>query len=71
MDEEMLDLRCPVSPSKMFARMRSGMVVDGNLVEIACPECARRYRKGGDNVSRVLHRYNVLGDCIETEIVRS
>lgn len=67
----MIDLRCPVSPSRMFARMRGGLVVEGNLVEVACSECARKYRKNGEPVARVLHRFNLLGQCIETEIVRS
>lgn len=69
---EMIDLRCPVDPRRMFARMKAGAVCEGNLVEVACPECARRIRKAGDeSVRSVLHRFDILGECIESEVLRS
>lgn len=68
----MIDLRCPVDTRRMFARMRRGLLVEGNLVEVACPECAKRLRSMGEpGVVRVLHRYDVTGEVIETEVVRS
>lgn len=70
-DDGMIDVRCPVDTRRMFARMRSGVTVEGNLVEVACPECARSLRKMGESdVVRVLHRYDILGECIETEVHR-
>lgn len=69
---EMLDVRCPVDPRRMFLRLASGIVCDGNLVEVACPECARRLRRSGDpQVRLVLHRYDIAGECIETETLRA
>lgn len=71
-EEEMVDVRCPVDTRRMFARMRRGEISDGNLIEIACPECVKRYRTLGDRtVLRVLHRYDILGECIESDVIRS
>ena len=67
-----VDLRCPVDTRRLFARLRRGeaQIVDGNLVEVACDDCRRARRKTGDTVRLVLHRFNVLGECVETEVVR-
>lgn len=72
MGEQMLDVRCPVDPRRLFARMAQGLICEGNLVEVACRECARRLRKTGDpSVRMVLHRFDITGECIETEAVRT
>lgn len=60
------DLRCPVTPRRKFA-----LVVEGNLIETACMDCKQTRRRQGDHdVAIVLHRYNLLGEHVETEVVR-
>lgn len=72
MADAMLDVRCPVDPRRLFMRMARGVVCEGNLVEVACRECASRLRRDGEpDVRQVLHRYDISGECIESEIVRS
>lgn len=67
--DDLVDLRCPVSPRKLFARMRTGMIVEGNVVEVACPECRRIRRKQGEDVRLVIHQYDVLGECVHTDVL--
>lgn len=65
-----VDLRCPVDSRKLFGRLLLGdaEIVEGNLIEIACDACKRNQRTLGKDVDLVLHRYNVLGKHVETEI---
>lgn len=67
-----VDLRCPVTPRRLFARWRTdGRIVDGNLIEVACDDCkAAARRMGQPDVALVLHRFNVLGECVESEVRR-
>lgn len=68
-----LEIRCPVGPQRLFAKLLSDgerpKVVDGNLLEFACADCRRLRRQQGETVSLVLHRYNILGELIETQVV--
>lgn len=68
-----VELRCPTGPRKLFAKLRmSGeqpSVTSGNLVEMACQDCRRRLRSEGRDVSLVLHRFNIVGELIETVAV--
>lgn len=57
-----VELRCVANHSRLLAKVRNPHIVDGNLIEIACRDCAKA--TGAD---RVLHRFNVLGELIETE----
>lgn len=64
-----VDLRC--SAGKLLAKVyQSGQqpqfVHPDNLIELACPDCKAQFRKQGRSVARVLHRYNILGELIET-----
>lgn len=63
-DQDVSELRCPENPSRLFARLRGVRVTDGNLIEVSCRDC-RRGRFG----VRVLHRFDVLGNLVETEEV--
>jgi len=63
-----VDLRCPVTPQRLFARLMEASIVEGNLIEVACGDCRKTARRMGQNVVLVLHRYNLLGECVETEI---
>lgn len=40
-----------------------------NLIEQACSDCARALRKERPDVFRVLHRYSLLGNLVETSVV--
>lgn len=64
-----VDLRCPVDSRRLFARVKFGdvTIVEGNLIEIAYNDCRASLRKMGEDVRLVLHRFNVLGECVETE----
>ena len=68
-----VDIRCPVNSRRLFARLLVGdaEIVEGNLIEIACDDCKKAQRTlSGPDVALVLHRYNVLGKHVETEIRR-
>lgn len=66
-----VDLRCPVTPRRLFGRLKGQTtLVDGNLLEFACDDCRKAQRALGNDVVLVLHRYNLLGQHVETEVKR-
>lgn len=66
-----VDLRCPEHYGTLLLRIGRPVIVDGaNMIEVACKSCRNDLRRRGDAVFRVLHRYNVIGDLVETEVVR-
>jgi len=72
---EAIEIRCESHPGRLLGRLlqsSSQRRVDpsSNLLEFTCRECARDLRKDGDPVTRVLHRYNLVGELVETEVVR-
>lgn len=72
MHEEVM-IRCPNGPQRLFLKMLvdgdSPKVVPGmNLMELACSDCARSYRKSGKDIFRVLHRYWINGELSETVV---
>lgn len=70
-----IDFRCPVEPRHLFLKLKSQgrptPVVEGNLLELACDVCKKIQRQRQPDVIRVLHRFNILGEWIETEVVRA
>jgi hypothetical protein len=71
-----VDLRCPLGPRKLLAKVKltgdRPIVNSDNLLEMACQDCRRRLRSEGQlNIRLVLHRFDIIGQLIETEIVRS
>jgi hypothetical protein len=71
---ERIELRCPVGPRKLFAMMqragqRPSYIHPDNLIEFSCYDCKRSYRSQGRSVRRVLHRYDLSGELIETLLV--
>ena len=68
-----IEVRCPSSVGKLFMKLKlSGepvIVTEGNLLEFSCSDCKRLLKKEGTPVFRVLHRYDLAGALIETEIV--
>lgn len=75
-----VDVRCPVGmpgpdgtcrPGKLLLKLRQAggqpqYVHPDNLIELPCDDCRKRLRKSGREVRRVLHRYNFIGELIET-----
>lgn len=54
----------------MFAKLRlegkKPTFVEGNLIEFSCDNCRASMRRMGTPVRLVLHRYDILGELIET-----
>jgi hypothetical protein len=77
---EEVEVRCPVPvelpsghciPGRLLLKLRlSGeipsYVYPDNLIELACDDCRGRLRKRGVNVKRVLHRFDLAGNLVET-----
>lgn len=66
-----VEVRCPVGPKRLLSKLRlSGEephYTNDNLIEFACDDCRRWYQRNGHpEVRRVLHRYNFLGEIVET-----
>jgi hypothetical protein len=67
------DWRCPFGTlfGRMLIRERPPTIVEHNLVEFACSDCKRAVRSQDHQVFRVLHRFNIVGELIETVILRA
>lgn len=70
---ETVEVRCPVGPKRLFTKLKLGeesgrYVHPANWIEISCSDCRRRLRsvRESDEVVRVCHRYNFLGEVVET-----
>ena len=69
---EFIDIRCPIGPQSLLMRMipmEKPQITSENLVELACSDCARTLRKRGQDVLRVLHRYDLAGTLVESVVV--
>lgn len=69
-----VEIRCPVGPQRLFLKMRIEGRIDFinselNCMELSCQDCCRSLRKEGHRVFRVLHRYAVNAELIETVVV--
>lgn len=68
-----VEIRCPEDPRRLLSKLLlSGgkpTVVEGNLIEFACDNCKKALRSSGQSVVRVLHRYNLAGELVETEVI--
>lgn len=69
------ELRCPHGPKQLLAKVRANgdyrQITNDNVLEIACRDCARVARQKDPTVRRVLHRFNILGELVESVIQRS
>lgn len=66
-----VDLRCPADPRRLFGRLGGARIGADNTIEFVCGDCRKVYRRNGDDrVVRVLHTFNMLGECIDTEVLR-
>lgn len=81
-DAVRVDLRCPIPGPGFGCRERMGKllaravhygepahVLAAGMVEVGCDNCARAERAAGRPCARVLHRFNLLGELVATEIV--
>lgn len=69
-DDIEIEIRCPVHPVRLMLKLAHPRVIEGaNLLEIPCRDCRKDKRDAGERVKLVLHRFNVLGQCVETEVV--
>ncbi len=61
---DIVEVRCPVGPQRLFTKLRLAAFryVEGNLIEFPCSDCRRR----DPEQQNVFHRYNFLGDLVET-----
>lgn len=68
------ELRCPVGPKRLLMKvLDSGgqPYVDpgSNLLELACSDCKRALRAQGRQVTLVVHRFNLIGELVESVVV--
>lgn len=77
---EEIEVRCPVPqqlphgdclPGKLLFKLRlSGgipsYVYPDNLIELPCEHCRISMKKAGREVRRVLHRFDLAGQLVET-----
>lgn len=67
-------MRCPWGPRRLLMKLiqdgERPQLTDGNLLELACSDCKRTMRRSGDPVTQVLHRYNLLGEMIESVVLK-
>lgn len=63
---DIVEVRCPVGPQRLFTKLRladvSPRYVAGNLIEFPCADCRRR----DPDQFAVFHRYNFLGELVAT-----
>lgn len=68
------ELRCPNGPQRLFAKVLSDgekpVITEYNWIELYCNDCKRIHNKkrGFEEIQRVLHRYDLAGTLMETEI---
>jgi len=63
-----VEIRCPRT-RRLFTKLsiQNANVVEGNLMEFSCDNCRKLKRQQEGVVLRyVLHRYNFLGEWVET-----
>lgn len=69
-----IELRCPVGPRKLLAKVRleglKPVVVEGNLLELACRDCTRTLRATEPDVRLVVHRFDLAGTLVESYVDR-
>jgi hypothetical protein len=67
-----VEVRCPVGPQKLFTKLKLGeefaKYLPGNLIEFTCGDCARTISRERQEPVRVFHRFNFIGELIDTSI---
>lgn len=70
---EVVDLRCPEDSRELLMRYHREVgkpPVSGNLMELHCRVCSRNARQIDRSITRVLHRFDLVGDLVESVVVR-
>lgn len=67
-----VEIRCPTGPRQLLMKLRQSgeapAYSEGNLLELACRDCARNARQVDPSVRRVLHRFALSGELIESVV---
>lgn len=68
-----VEVRCPGGLRRLFTRLKLGeetarYIDSGNLIEFTCSDCAKDISRQRGELVRVFHRFNFLGDLIETTV---
>jgi hypothetical protein len=69
----LVDLRCPVTPRRLFAKIRMGEATidrSDNTISVACDDCRSAMRRMGQDARLVVHTFTMLGVCIGTKVQR-
>lgn len=71
MASQVVEVRCPVGPQRLFTKLKLGQETGGyihpaNLIEFTCSDCARRLSREHGQPLRVFHRFNFLGELVQT-----
>ena len=66
-----VEVRCPVGPQKLFTKLKLGeefgkYIPTSNSIEFTCSDCAKRMSRGRQQRVRVYHRFNFVGDLVQT-----
>lgn len=68
-----VELRCPVGPKRLFSKLILAgdrpRITSGNLVEFACADCRKSVRATGQPCRLVLHRFDLVGELVESVIL--
>lgn len=69
--EARIELRCPIGFRALLGKVvASGQDVvhvnSDNLIELACRDCTKRARQADSRIAHVFHRFNVMGELVET-----
>lgn len=68
-----VEVRCPNDARRLFAKLRqegkAPVIAPGNLMEFSCRECKQAMIRSGRPTERVLHRYDLTGQLVETVTV--
>lgn len=71
-EEQLVELRCPIGPRALLAKVvKLGdhhARTSDNLLELSCRDCRRTERVRDPSVSLVVHRFNVLGELVESAV---
>ncbi len=66
-----VEVRCPVGPRRLFTKLKLGeefatFVQPENLIEFTCSDCAKRISREQGRPLRVYHRFNFIGELVQT-----
>lgn len=71
---KIVDIRCNVGPKELLMRYRMVdapiRIDEWNLMLLMCSWCSRQEKKKDPMVRRVIHKYNLLAELVESEIER-